>query len=122
MDLRRGEIDHLPFGSKAVLQVAIEHLGGAMMNTPSLWKHRDAKVLISIEGGLLMPPARRETHHPVKLIDSLKRWLETVYSSLSPYFSGSYANYAYPEMQSWEEKYYGMDAYNKLVKDRKSVV
>ena len=96
----------------------MEHLGGNIGRGPSLWKHKDAISLLSITS-MMVPEngaSRTSRDDYVMTMDALKKWTEDTYDALSPFCSGSYANYAYSDMEDWEDKYYGNKAYETLVK------
>lgn len=110
-------ISHLPIGIKGTLHATFEQLRGAIGIGPSLWKHKTAAGLVSLQTFLEANKEVKEdrTGQYTLLQKQMKIWVDHVYRRLRNSFTGAYSNYAYLEMANWEDQYYGLEAYNKLI-------
>lgn len=109
------------YRQSATIEITVEQLGGAMSRMPpssAAWKHRSAKVLISIQSYVLHAPhsSSRNSLEYAEMLSYLKNWTDTLHAELHDHCSGAYANYAYDDLDNWEEEYYGKEIYSRLVR------
>ncbi|GMH38605.1 hypothetical protein BSKO_06489 [Bryopsis sp. KO-2023] len=114
------------YGAKMTIQVAFEHLGGAMRrngNSVSAWKHGNARIMASIQSYISHPYSfwERGSNNHDYVLKYLKNWTDSYYGAMSPSAQGCYGNYADAELSNWEDLYYGPEIYGRLKKIKASV-
>jgi FAD/FMN-containing dehydrogenase len=76
------------------------HAGGRIADIPpdeTAFAHRFADYLLELKAPWHRPDQRIE----------VKQWADTMFEGLRPHISGSYVNYADPDLLDWEHSYYG---------------
>eukprot|EP00210_Caulerpa_lentillifera_P004507 g4300.t1 len=116
-------VSHLPTGVHGNLHATFEQLGGKIGQGPSLWKHKNTIGLVSFQTMLF---GNKNIHDDVTgestIVDQqMKSWTDRCYRRMQNAFTGVYSNYADEELTNWEDKYYGLDFYNRLVDLKTSI-
>eukprot|EP01023_Acetabularia_acetabulum_P016995 TRINITY_DN18429_c0_g2_i2.p1 TRINITY_DN18429_c0_g2~~TRINITY_DN18429_c0_g2_i2.p1 ORF type:complete len:770 (+),score=133.61 TRINITY_DN18429_c0_g2_i2:228-2537(+) len=117
----------VPKPPMAQIQVAIEHVGGAMScearKQDEYWPHCEAGFMISIQAFMHEDENTDESSNFQRAITQnyTKLWTHELYQKMYKYSDGAYGNYADPDQNNWELMYYGEQGYKRLQKVKETI-
>lgn len=92
----------------------MNHVGGAIARRPdesASYPHRKAGFVLAIHGVVLNRAKAQSDGGATD--EAIERWTQRTYQGLKPFFSGAFVNYNDPDLEDWQEMYYGKN-YKRL--------